>query len=338
MISKLLAFGFWAAVVASAHVPKQHFSWPNAKHLIAFGDSYTYVQGLLGYPNSTFIGSALNLSYTPQQLLSNPIVQNQTATAEGGPNWVEFLTNCGLKPGLTLPRSCELQLWDFAFGGSDVSTAYTPLHHNWTISLWNQTESFIRNAQPVLKEFVDPARTLVTVWIGINDIGDSDKYNVSFPAFYESIITTLFEQVQKVHDSGSYQNWLFMNLPPLDRTPGNLIRSAGPLPNKTMIGWWDDTLADHSAAFQKRNAGVKSMVFDANSFLNGVLDNHTAYDITNVTSYCPSYDQPYILTDPAHYGCLPLDEYFWFNTGHMTSHTHKILAKEVGKFLEGQSS
>lgn len=46
----------------------------------------------------------------------------QTSTAEGGPNWVEYLTGCGLKPGLTSPRTCKTQLWDFAFGGADIST------------------------------------------------------------------------------------------------------------------------------------------------------------------------------------------------------------------------
>lgn len=39
----------------------------------------------------------------------------------------------------------------------------------------------------------------------------------------------------------------------------------------------------------------------------------------------------------ASYGCNPIPEYFWYNTGHITYHTHEILAKEVGKFLEGQS-
>lgn len=46
---------------------------------IAFGDSYTYVQGTRGYVNLTFIGSQLDLSYTPQELLTDLIVQNQVS-------------------------------------------------------------------------------------------------------------------------------------------------------------------------------------------------------------------------------------------------------------------
>lgn len=314
----------------------QNFNWSDTKHLIAFGDSYSYVQGQLGLTNASWIGSAANLSYTPEELLSNAIVQSQTSTAEGGPNWVEHLTKCGLETGLTLPQSCEFQLWDFAFGGADVSNAYTPNRH-WTVSVWNQTDVFIEYAQPTLKEFVDPDQTLVTVWIGTNDVGDSETDDVSFPVLYETMIGTLFEQVQKVHDSGKYRNFLFMNLPPLDRTQANLIRAAGPLPNKTMIDEWNTVLANHSSAFERRNPGVKSMLFDANGFLNGVLDDPKTYNISNTTSYCPSYNQPAILTDPGQFGCLPLDEYFWFNSIHLTSHTHELLASAVNTFLESES-
>lgn len=91
---------------------------------IAFGDSYTYVQGVYGRQNYSFIGDYLpgNFAYDSETLLANQIVQNFTGTAEGGPNWVQHLTGCGLEPGLTSPLSCDLQLWDFAFAGADVST------------------------------------------------------------------------------------------------------------------------------------------------------------------------------------------------------------------------
>jgi hypothetical protein len=44
---------------------------------LAFGDSYTYVQGTAGRQNYSFIGDAQNYSYSPQTLLSDEIVQNQ---------------------------------------------------------------------------------------------------------------------------------------------------------------------------------------------------------------------------------------------------------------------
>ena len=50
-------------------------------HSIAFGDSYTYVQGTHGHQNYSFIGDQLNFSYDAQTLLSNKIVQNQVSTS-----------------------------------------------------------------------------------------------------------------------------------------------------------------------------------------------------------------------------------------------------------------
>jgi len=44
---------------------------------LAFGDSYTYVQGTAGRQNSTFIGDYFNFSFTEEKLLNDKIVQNQ---------------------------------------------------------------------------------------------------------------------------------------------------------------------------------------------------------------------------------------------------------------------
>lgn len=175
-------------------------------------------------------------------------------------------------------------------------------------------EQFLLYGQPALKNIIDPDKTLTAVWIGINDIGDSAELDVDFPTFYNELITTMFEQaVESVYQAG-YKKWLFLNLPPLDRTPTNLVRAAGPLPNKTMIGWWDATLEQHASAFAEQYEDATALVFDANTFLNYVLDHPAEYSITNSTGYCLEYDQPLPVIQ---YGCLPLDEYFWYNTGHM---------------------
>ena len=105
-----------------------------------------------------------------------------------------------------------------------------------------------------------------------------------------------------------------------------------------MLESWTTALQTQNEGFKQKHPDTTSLIFDANAFLNGVMDNATAtgeYGIKNITGYCASYDQPQINTDPGMYGCLPLDEYFWFNTGHLTSRVHEILAGEVGRFLEG---
>ena len=105
---------------------------------MAFGDSYTFVLGDHGRTNFSFIGDVHNLGFNSSTLLANRIIQTQvilipdrkhqkvtetakTGTANGGPNWVEYLTGCGIEPGFTSPLSCDKQLWDFAFAGADIS-------------------------------------------------------------------------------------------------------------------------------------------------------------------------------------------------------------------------
>ncbi|KIN05752.1 carbohydrate esterase family 16 protein [Oidiodendron maius Zn] len=323
---------------ASLAVPPStpSFSWKNTNFLLAFGDSYTYVQGTAGLQNFSFIGDLQNFTYTPQQLLSNEIVQNQIGTSAGGPNWVEYLTGCFSG----LPSRCKTQLWDFSFAGSDVSVDYTPLHHPYTVSFINQILQWSSFARPVLKP--DLSKALVAVWIGINDISDSAKYtfprnNASdFEEFYNEIITTEFQALETVWKAG-YRNYLLMNLPPLERTPGNVIPGAVPSPNKTQVAMYNALISSSASAFAKSHPGTKAMVFDTHTFLSSVLDDPSPYGIKNTTGYCPNYDAPDIATNYTAYGCLPIPEYFWYNTGHITFHVHKILADEVGKFLTAEN-
>lgn len=180
-------------------------------------------------------------------------------------------------------------------------------------------------------------RALVAVWIGINDVNDSlNNSTEGYLELWERIIKAVFEQtVKRMYDTG-YYNFLILNLPPLDRTPHNQ-RTSKPLPNATMVEEWNIILARHIESFSKTNDGAKMMLYDANRFLNGVMDDPATYGIKNTTSYCAAYQQLDVLKNPARHGCQPLNEYFWYNQGHMSSHTHKVMAPHLAQFLGDQS-
>ena len=78
---------------------------------------------------------------------------------------------------------------------------------------------------------VDPRRTLVTSWIGINDISDSARYRfpihnaTNFQELYTAMIKAQFASLETVYAAG-YHNFLFMNLPPLDKTRKNHPRQG----------------------------------------------------------------------------------------------------------------
>ncbi|KAL4807106.1 hypothetical protein BDV18DRAFT_112732 [Aspergillus unguis] len=341
------------ALPSSTH-SKHDSSWSSTKNLIAFGDSYTFIQGTAGYPNYSFIGDAFNYAYDAETLLSDKIVQNQTGTAEGGPNWVEYLTGCGLEEGLTSPISCKTQLWNFAFAGSGVSEEFIPLHHNYTISFVNQIKQFTTYGHSVLagsssdkhnpkgKPILSPSETLIAIWIGINDINDSADYNltsVEFREFYDTLVSTLFSSLDPLVELG-YKQYLLLNLPPLDRTPSNQARSLKgeePSPSAKQVQWFNRALSKHTQSFarRKRHSGVRAFVFDAHTVLSNVLDLPEIYGIKNTTDFCPGYDQPDIQQEYEKYGCpTPLNTYFWYNSGHTTARVHEILADKLEGVLK----
>ena len=320
----------------------QAFNWNTTRSLIAFGDSYTFIQGTLGHTNYSFISDAFNLSFTPSQLFSNRIVLNQTSTAqgtaEGGPNWVEFLTGCGDEKGFTNPQNCPVQLWDFAYAGADTISAanFTPSHWNHTVSLQLQAEQFVDSGNPALETIkLKKENSLVAIWIGINDFNDLlSRYgkNTMFPPLYEQDQTYLFESVEKIYSLG-YRSFLFMNLPPLDRTPGSKNNITA------LVNSFNTIHAKHADAFQAEHSDATVLQFDVNAVLNNMLDNYKGYGFKNITNFCPGFDQPDIRTDPGKYGCEEgLDTYFWYNSGHMGSRTHKLFTEVLRKWLIGKSA
>lgn len=300
------------------------FNWANTKHVVSFGDSYSFVQGTSGCPNRTFLGSYLpsQYSYTASTLLNDKIVQNFTGTAEGGPNWLQHLTGCAVADGQYSPANCSTQLWDFAFAGASISEQFLPRHLKTTMPLVNQTQQYLKYGDQVLAPppvSLDKSKSLVTFWIGVNDIFDSQTYkpsNVTYKDFWNSEINAMFGQsVLSMYKAG-YKNFLFVNLPPLDRTPGNQ-KASTPYPSKSQVDTWNSLLSLYVQAFQKRYTDSKTMMYDANTFLNGVMNNQSNYGITNTNTYCYGWNQLDVLTNPQKYGCASLDQYFWYNDKHL---------------------
>ncbi|KAL4986321.1 hypothetical protein BDW68DRAFT_188916 [Aspergillus falconensis] len=348
-----------SALPSKSNAQSRHaFDWASTRHVIAFGDSYTFIQGTHGYPNYSFIGDQLNYAYDARTLLTDQIVQNQSGTSAGGPNWVEFLTGCGLKEGLTSPRSCRKQLWDFAFAGAGVSAEYIPLHHPYTVSLVNQITQFTTYGHAVLTSsfsfssqhqahqatqplipILDPSSTLTAIWIGINDINDSATNGSvsSFPEFYNALLSTAFSALEPLVSLG-YKDYILLNLPPLDRTPANqarTLRNETATPNAAQLEWFNSALTTQARRFGRRNPDTNILVFDAHGVLSHVLDFPERYGIVNTTDFCPGYDQPDIETNYQGYGCpTSLGTYFWFNSGHITSRVHEIMAARLGETLE----
>lgn len=283
-----------------------------------FGDSYSFVYGEFGYPAYTFIGDYRpgNLEFTPEELLSNRIFQNFThSTSAGGPNWSEYLTSCAVEEGQWYPRECDTELWNFAFAGASFSEEFLEPHADFTTPMVNQTEQFLTWADPVLE--LDKSKALVAIWIGINDLGDAAKLNVSLPEFYDAITEAIFAQsIQSLYDAG-YKNFLMLNIPPRDRSPAYRNNEGGAAEVKQWTVWWNGSLNKWAERFAGSHADTNIMVYDTNTVLNKVLDSPQEYGILNTTHVCDGWNNATVIDHPEWFGCRPLETYFWLNSGHM---------------------
>jgi phospholipase/lecithinase/hemolysin len=210
---------------------------------------------------------------------------------------------------------------------------FTPAHWNHTVSFERQIEQFSKYGNPALESIhLKKKHALVAVWIGINDINDLAKLrgkNATFAPLYEKAQSLVFTNVEKIYALG-YKNFLFMNLPPLDRSPS-------PSVNASQVDLFNSIHAAQTDAFQAKHRDATVLQFDVNSVLNDVLDNYKDYGFVNVTTNCPGYNQPDIRTNPAKYGCGEgLDTYFWYDKGHLGSRTHEVFTKKLSAWLKKQ--
>lgn len=104
-----------------------------------------------------------------------------------------------------------------------------------------------------------------------------------------------------------------------------------------MVTEYNKALRDAANTFQQGHRETLVLEFDVYAFLTGIIDDASSYGIKNTTGYCPHYNAPDIATNYASYGCLPIQEYFWYNTGHITYYVHDLLSQAVRKYLLRES-
>ncbi|KAK6354642.1 hypothetical protein TWF696_003782 [Orbilia brochopaga] len=286
-------------------------------HFLAFGDSYTFVDGTYGRLAYSFIGDAFNTVYTPEELLTNKITLNSTSS--GGPNWTEYLTGCFSGR----PSDCAIPLWNFAFAGADVTSALLTPHHDYSVQLVDQVAHYLASADSVIN--LPRESTLVAIWIGINDVNDSYKWKniTSFTDLYQADIDYLYGAVEQLYAAG-YKNFLFMNTPATGPAPSTQLRDN--------VAIWDQILEHERHSFNRRHIHDEEVVtykYDVVKEFNKILEHYQRYGFETISTYCAASAQPDILWNYASYGCLPIDKYFWLNSGHVTWPVHRILAEDL---------
>ncbi|KAI1811984.1 hypothetical protein GGS20DRAFT_592349 [Poronia punctata] len=324
--SKLAVLSSLALVASALSVPKTEergastwVGWENIKKAFIFGDSYTQT----------------GFDYTQAQPSESNPFGNPTYpgwTSSNGPNWVSYLT--------FKYNASTLLTYNLAYGGatvdSDLVTPYDPS----VISLKEQVES----------EFIpgytgSSAQTewsgddsIFAVWIGINDIGNSywngeDATN----ELNAKIFTVISDLVDQIYTAGG-RNFIFINVPPLDRTPLIVPQGEDAVAlSKADVEAWNGKVVDLAKAL-KEKSDTNVWVYDSNKSFGDVMDDPTSHletsGLKNTTDFCEDYQNGTPEEDTFTPSCgVPVNQYFWLNNLHPTSAIHEVVAKEIADAL-----
>ncbi|RPD57450.1 hypothetical protein L226DRAFT_615111 [Lentinus tigrinus ALCF2SS1-7] len=268
-----------------------------ANFWFSFGDSYTQT----GFTTSGTVPA-------PGNPLGNPPYPGYTAV--GGTNWVDVDT--------TVYNKSLILTYNYAYGGATINASLVQPYEPTVLSLIDQVNEFMGQAasKPALAPWTS-SNALFSVWIGINDIGNSYYQSGDRDAFSDVLLDSYFGQVQELCANANVgaRNFFFVNVPPIDRSPLMLAQSADAQAlEKTVIAGFNSKLASRVASFKAANSGVTTWIWDSNAAFTTVLNNPTSYGFVDATSYGGAND-------------------FWGNNYHPSSAAHDIWGKDVAAVL-----
>ncbi|KXN86027.1 putative mannan endo-1,4-beta-mannosidase F [Leucoagaricus sp. SymC.cos] len=270
-----------------------------ANYWFSFGDSYTQT----GFSPSSTLPS-------PGNILGNPPYPGWTSS--GGENWLDYVASQYNKS--------LLLTYNYAYGGATIDANLVPPYTSTVLSLTDQVNQFLSGAgsKPASTPWTS-SNSLFSVWIGINDIGNSWYQPGDRDAFSDTLLNAYFALVQKLYHHRSNvgaRNFLFLNVPPVDRSP--LMLASDPTSQATeakVITTFNSKLAAKISSFKANNTGVTTYLYDSHTQFETILDAPTQYGFKDATSYG---DDPTL---------------FWINNLHPTYPAHKLFAQTIKTVL-----
>ncbi|KAF9256704.1 hypothetical protein L218DRAFT_1007092 [Marasmius fiardii PR-910] len=220
-------------------------------------------------------------STSPIPNAENPIgLVYPGTTITHGENWAGVLT--------TKVNESLILTWDYAVSGQQVTGVVKQVG-----------QQFIPTAgtKPDWCQW-DEKNSLFITWIGINDINER--------------IPMLFGLQDDLYNTGG-RNFLYLNLPPFDRSPGGNYSEEV----KDEISKWNTLLPIQIANFTATHPDVIAFLFDTQALWDEFYANSEAFNITNPDTVG---------------GGLWYDEY------HPTTEIQRVIGQRVAEFLEGEHS
>lgn len=245
-----------------------------SKLTILSGDSYTQ--------------TGFNLSLTqpaPGNPLGNPSYPGWTSS--NGPNWVDFLT--------VKYNASALLTYNLAYGGATVSASLVTPYAPQVLSLCDQVEKLFVPTYAFSPSW-SGADTLVGIFMGINDVGNSWWLGDAAGTLLNNKIFAVYDGlVEELYNSGA-RNFVFLDVPPVDRSPLMMAQGAQapPLVDKAVKAF-NVRVKGLAQGLKGQHPEVNVFFVSAWEAFTEVLDKPSSYPATalykNTTAYCAAYQK-----------------------------------------------
>ncbi|KAK2464397.1 hypothetical protein APHAL10511_003545 [Amanita phalloides] len=257
----------------------------------SFGDSYTET----GFSASGTLPSIGNP-------LGNPPYPGYTAV--GGENWVDILT--------TAYNKSLVLTYNFAKGGATIDSKFVTPGQG--VSLTDEVNTFLHFSGMPKPTPWDAQNTLFSFWIGINDIGYSYDLGGNRDAFSDTLLDAYFVLVE---NRAGARNYLFINVPPMERSPHFLsLPKLNQTAEKNVIDGFNCKLQTRINWFDGNHSDISLWQWDAHAAFSDILDHPCYYGFKDSTSY--GSNNP---------------KYFWSGKYHPSSAAHWIFAGKIQEVL-----
>ncbi|KAL8657015.1 MAG: hypothetical protein Q9226_002342 [Calogaya cf. arnoldii] len=296
--------------------------WQNVQYLFTFGDSYT--------------STSFNIR-GPQPSRENPLGNPPYpgATSADGPNYVDFLT--------TTYNQSFIRTFNLAYGGATIDPSLVGSPYGLIVQSFRQQveEQFIPTYATNSGVEWTGSNSLFTIFFGINAgtlLPLSDvilSYGQRNSTLNFLLIKSYEDLVHELYAAGA-RNFLFLNVPPIDRTPGTLARPQATQKSQAgYIGEFNFRLILLVYNLAVHYPATTVWLFDTNWLFSRLLDNgplafRETSGYANLTDYCAAYQHgtPTLTTLDASCG-VPVNAYLWLNDLHPTYPVHNLIASEI---------
>ncbi|KAG6886667.1 hypothetical protein C0992_002885 [Termitomyces sp. T32_za158] len=215
----------------------------------SFGDSYTQT----GFDPTLTLPSIGNP-------LGNPPYPGWTSS--GGENWVDYVT--------TKYNNSVLLTYNYAYGGATIDSTLVAPYTPTVLSVTDQVDQFLSGVgtKPAEARWTS-ANSLFSIWIGINDLGNSYYLGGDRDAFSDTLLNALFVLVQKL-----------MTAQGTDAT--SLLDSV--------IRDFNAKLLTKATQLEANDTDVTIYIWDSHALFSTILDSPTAYGFVDNSTIGSSSD------------------------------------------------